>query len=147
MDFYIRKAVTADMYAVHGMVKQLATYEKAPEQVVTTPELYVIDFEANKFDVIVAVSATNEEIIGMALYYEAYSTWKGAYIWLEDFVVDETYRGKGIGKLLFDAVLEVAKQQNCILKWQVLDWNEPAIRFYDKYQAEYLHDWITCRLA
>lgn len=147
MDFYIRKAVTADMYAVHGMVKQLATYEKAPEEVITTPELYIVDFEANRFDVIVAVSAKNEEIIGMALYYRAYSTWKGSYIWLEDFVVDETYRGKGIGKLLFDAVLEVAKQQNCILKWQVLDWNEPAIRFYNKYQAEYLYDWITCRLA
>lgn len=146
MEITIRKAVSADMYAVHALVKELAVYERSPEQVATTPERYVIDFEQHKFDVLVAVSAKNNEIVGMALYYFPYSSWKGEYIWLEDFVVGETYRGLGIGKKLFEAVLHLAKTKNCIVKWQVLDWNEPAIQFYKKYEAEFLPEWITCRL-
>ncbi len=147
MQIQIRKATSADMYAVHGLVQQLAVYEKAAEEVITTAGDYVRDFELNKFDVIVAEATATGEIVGMALYYTAYSTWKGPYVWLEDFVVDERYRGMGFGKLLFEAVVGEATKLNTFLKWQVLDWNEPAIKFYEKYQSKFQTDWITCRLA
>lgn len=146
MEIIIRKAEIADMQAIHGLVQKLAEYEKSPQEVTTTPDTYRADFEQNRFDAIVAVSAENDTILGVALYYAAYSTWKGHYYWLEDFVVDDAFRGKGIGKLLFDKMLEITKAEGTFLKWQVLDWNAPAINFYDKYGAEYLKEWITCRL-
>jgi len=146
MEILIRKATSSDMLAVHALVQQLADYEKASEQLILTASDYVTDFELKKFDVIIAESTTTGAVMGMALFYAAYSTWKGSYIWLEDFVVDEQFRGFGCGKLLFDAVVKEAAQTNSFIKWQVLDWNEPAIKFYKKYKANFLSDWLTCRL-
>jgi len=130
---------------VHGLVKQLAVYERAPHDVITTPEMYATDFADKRFDVFVAEN--EKEIVGMALYYWAYSTWKGKYLWLEDFIVREDFRKHGVGKLLFDTLLEECKKENVLqLKWQVLDWNEPAIRFYEKYDCEWQKGWLTYRI-
>lgn len=146
MQITIRKAALHDMEKIHGLVYQLAVYERAPEEVITTPELYKKDFAERRFDAFVA--ETDNEIVGMALYYWAYSTWKGKYIWLEDFIVREDMRKHGIGKLLFDAVLdECKKEQVRVFKWQVLDWNTPAIKFYEKYNAEWQKEWLTYRIG
>lgn len=147
MELLIRKATSADMPTVHALVMQLAVYENAENEVTTTAADYIKDFEAKKFDVIVAESPVDKFILGMALFYTAYSTWKGNYTWLEDFVVEEAHRGKGVGKKLFDAVVLEANNLNTFLKWQVLDWNEPAINFYNKYATVYQKAWLTCRLG
>lgn len=133
------------MPAIFDLVMQLAIYEQAPDQVITSADRYLQDFSEGKFDALVAEEDATGRVVGMALYYFAYSTWKGQYLWLEDFVVEEAARGKGIGKSLFDAVIALAKETNTFLKWQVLDWNTPAMQFYDQYAAVYEKDWVTCR--
>ncbi|MFZ4542975.1 MAG: GNAT family N-acetyltransferase [Saprospiraceae bacterium] len=136
----IRKAERNDIPAIFALVKELAEYEKAPEAVITSEKIYLDDFTNAVFDAHVA--ELNGEIIGMALYYLAYSTWKGKMLYLEDFVVKSAHRRTGAGQLLFDAFLEEAKNRNCsMVKWQVLDWNEPAIRFYEKNNAIIESDW------
>ncbi len=148
MNITIRKATISDMPSVFNLVKELADYERSGAEVATSAEQYQKDFEANYFDAIVAEDSDNvNKIVGMALYYFPYSTWKGRYIWLEDFVVEESYRGKGVGKLLFDEMIAITKQHKTLLKWQVLDWNEQAIKFYKKYNSSFEHQWITCRLS
>ena len=149
MNIQLRKATISDMKAVYELVKQLAEFEKLPAEVKTTAETYEKDLAANYFEAIVAedLDLNENKIIGMALYYYAYSSWKGRYLWLEDFVVTENYRGKGIGILLFDEMINITKENKTILKWQVLDWNEPAINFYKKYNAEFMDGWITCRFT
>ena len=145
MEIKIRKAIISDIPRIHELVIQLAVYERAPEEVITTPEIYIQDFADNRFDAFVAEA--ENEIVGMALFYWAYSTWKGKYIWLEDFIVREDMRMHGIGKLLFDAVLNECKQENIkVFKWQVLDWNTPAIKFYEKYNSEWQKEWLTYRI-
>ncbi len=145
MDIKIRKAVSEDMIFIHHLVKQLAAFEKAPDDVITTSDQYEKDFSDKRFEVIVAEN--EKEIIGMAFYYFAYSTWKGKFIWLEDFIVLEEYRKHGIGKLLFDSLIDECKKQDVLqLKWQVLDWNTPAIKFYENYSAEFQRGWLTYRL-
>ncbi|HEY8388151.1 MAG TPA: GNAT family N-acetyltransferase, partial [Parasegetibacter sp.] len=95
-----------------------------------------------------AFCAESDNVIhGFALYYIRYSTWKGQRMYLEDIVVTENMRGKGIGKLLFDALIEEAKQKKLNgISWQVLDWNQPAINFYKKYKADFDSEWINCSL-
>lgn len=146
MQIKIRKAVTDDMPQIHNLVRQLAEFERAADEVITNEETYKKDFSENRFDAFVA--EIENEIVGMALFYWAYSTWKGKYIWLEDFIVREDMRMHGIGKLLFDAVLNECKQENVkVFKWQVLDWNTPAIKFYEKYNAEWQKEWLTYRIG
>lgn len=144
MNVEIRNAELSDMSDVFSLVNQLAAYERAAEEVTTSASVYERDFAEKKFDVIVAVH--EQKIIGMALYYIAYSTWKGNYLWLEDFVVNENYRGKGVGKLLFEEIIRLSKNYNAFFKWQVLDWNEPAISFYHRYGFEVQKEWLTCKL-
>lgn len=145
MEFEIRKGTTGDIPGVYSLVEELAVYEKAPDEVVTTPEEYVELLEDGLFELIVA--ETEGEIVGMALYYYTFSTWKGKMLYLEDFVVRQNQRGKGIGQAVFQAVIEEALRNNCaMMKWQVLDWNEPAIRFYDKYQAVFDKGWWNGKL-
>lgn len=140
MQISIRKATPADIPAIHSLVRELAIYEKAEEAFVATLAEYECDFAENVYDALVAEA--EGKVVGMALYYLAYSTWKGRMLYLEDFVVFEEYRRYGIGQLLFDAFLEVAKQGNCrLVKWQVLDWNEPALRFYEKNEAIIEKEW------
>lgn len=130
----IRPATEADIPAIHALVYELAVYEKEPEAVVTTPDEYLADFRAGLFSALVA--EVDGQIAGMMLYFMAYSTWKGKMLYLDDFVVNEAYRRYGIGQKLYDAFLAEAQRLGCRLaKWQVLDWNEPAINFYRKNEA------------
>src|ERR1044071_1765838 len=149
MSITVRRANRADVKQILRLVKELAEYERAPEEVVVTEEVLLRDGfgEHPLFYAFVAEDA-ERNIPGMALYYIKYSTWKGPCVFLEDIVVSQSERGKGIGKQLFEAVLHEAKSRGALrMEWQVLDWNEPAIRFYEKYQPEVLHEWLNYRLS
>lgn len=141
----IRKATLEDLPAIHELVRELAIYEKAEEEFTATLSDYESDFKENIFEALVAEK--EDRIVGMALYYMTYSTWKGKMLYLEDFVVNEALRRTGIGQQLFDAVLNVARTKGCrLLKWQVLDWNEPAISFYEKNKATIEKEWYNGKL-
>src|ERR1019366_5250428 len=134
MNIEIRKAEKKDCKRLMELIHQLAVYEKAPGEVTVTLD----HFEESGFGqnpVWRAVVADVDEIVqGFALYYIRYSTWKGQRMYLEDILVSQELRGKGVGKLLFDKLLEEAKGKKFAgVVWQVLDWNEPAINFYKKY--------------
>lgn len=145
MEVQLRKATKQDLPAIHGLVRELAIFERAEEAFVATLDEYERDFEARVFDAFVA--ELNGRVVGMSLYYVMYSTWKGQMLYLEDFVVEESMRGKGIGKKLFEAFLEEARRRKCrSVKWQVLDWNETAIRFYESYGAEIEKEWYNGRI-
>lgn len=137
----IRKATLADIPTVHDLVRELAIYEASEAAFTATLEDYTRDFEAGRFEVLVAETPT-DGVIGMAFFYETYSTWKGPMLWLEDFVVKEAHRRSGAGQLLFDAYVAEARQRGSrLVKWQVLDWNEPALNFYRRQQAIIETNW------
>ena len=142
----IRKANRSDVAAIFGLIQELALYEKAPEQVTNTADNLAQDlFDKNLCEAIVA--ELDSGIVGFALYYTSYSTWKGACLYLEDFYVKEDKRKHGIGQLLFDEILLIAKRSNVKrMDWQVLAWNEPAIQFYQKQQALLDPEWLNGRL-
>jgi len=141
----IRKIKASEMQKAYELVRELAIYEKAEESLTIGLEEYNQQFEEQLFDILVAEH--NSTIIGMALYYPTFSTWKGKMMYLEDFVVQEAFRKSGVGQLLFDAFLEEAKTQDCkLVKWQVLDWNEPAINFYKKNDATIEDEWLSCKI-
>ena len=143
----IRVGTKADLPRVLELVKELAEYEKASHEVINTVELMEHDgFGPNPiFGLFVA--ELNGRIVGISLYYWRYSTWKGKRLYLEDIVVTQSVRGKGIGKLLFDRTMQHALDENCSgMMWQVLDWNEPAINFYKKYESKLDNGWINCNL-
>jgi len=147
MKITIRQSQKEDMPKVLEYIQELATYEKAPDEMVNTVEdLEKNGFGDNKvFDCLVA--EVENIVVGFALYYTGYSTWKGRTLYLEDFLVSEDYRGKGIGKLLFNQVILEAKKRDVKrMDWQIIDWNEPAINFYKKYNATLDGEWINGRL-
>jgi GNAT superfamily N-acetyltransferase len=147
MDFTIRPATKNDLPEVLGLVKELALYEKAPEEVtITLAELEKDGFgETPLFWIILAENENG--IMGMSFYYVRYSTWKGKGLYLEDIVVKEEFRGKKIGKVLFEETIKAAKEMNAkLMTWQVLDWNEPALNFYKKFDAEMDGEWINGKL-
>jgi len=133
MSIIIRKAVEEDCPQMVKLVHELALYEKLPDEV-TIDFNHFVESGFGENPVWWALVAENEEeIIGFALYYIRFSTWKGQRMYLEDLLVTEKMRGKGVGKLLFDKLIEEAKEKNLSgIAWQVLDWNEPAINFYKK---------------
>ena len=136
----IRKGIESDLQDIHRLVGELARYEHGEAEFTATLLDYIRDFRDGVFQTLVAESGGR--IIGMALYYLTYSTWKGTMLYLEDVVVEEYHRRHGIGHKLFRAFLEEANQLNCrLVKWQVLDWNEPAVRFYKKIGATIEKDW------
>lgn len=140
MEFEIRKGTAEDIPGVYSLVQELADFENAPDEVITTEEEYIRLYNEALFDFIVAES--KDDIVGIALFYYTFSTWKGKMMYLEDFVVRKEHRRKGIGKALFEGVIEVAERTDCaLMKWQVLDWNEKAIRFYDKYDSTFDKEW------
>lgn len=144
MDIEIRKAKKNDLAAIYDLVVELAIYEKEPTAVTATLEEYHQDFEEGCFEALVAVQ--DEVVIGMMLYYMTYSTWKGKMLYLEDFVVKNDSRKLGIGQLLYNALLKEACHKKAkLIKWQVLDWNTPAIKFYEKNKAHIEKDWWTCK--
>jgi GNAT superfamily N-acetyltransferase len=143
----IRTGIKSDLPRALELVKELALFEKAPEQVTNTVAMMEKDgFGPNPiFGFFVAVE--DAQIIALSLYYWRYSTWKGRRLYLEDIIVTESYRGKGIGKKLFDRTLQHALDTDCTgMMWQVLDWNEPAINFYKKYGSSLSNEWINCNL-
>jgi len=144
----IRNASPADCIAVHSLIQELAVFEKAADEVeVSVEQLEQDAFGVNKI-VEIRVAEHNGEVVGAALTYEKYSTWKGRSLHLEDLIVKESHRGKGIGSMLFNEIVKLCKDRGYgRMEWQVLDWNEPAIEFYKKYGTTYLHDWLDCRLT
>ena len=145
MKVTIRKATAEDLPSIYDLVVSLAVYEKAEHEVTATLTDYQNDFAAGIFQAHVAV--LEGKIVGMVLYYMNYSTWKGRMLYLEDFVVFEEYRRYGIGQLLWNELAEEAKRQEArLLKWQVLDWNEPAIKFYEKNNATIEKEWFNGKI-
>lgn len=147
MNITIRTGKKEDLNRVLELVKELALFERAPEQVTNTIEMMETDgFGPNPvYGMFVAQNA--DGIVGLSLYYYRYSTWKGKRLYLEDIIVTETARGRGIGKLLFERTMQKVLEDKCTgMAWQVLDWNEPAINFYKKYGASISAEWLDCAL-
>lgn len=144
---HIRRAIKEDCPRLLELVKELAIYEKAPDEVTVTLE----HFEASGFgnDPVwwAFVAEENGIVLGFALYYIRYSTWKGQAMYLEDILVTESARGKGIGKLLMEELIrEAAEKKFNRITWQVLEWNEPAINFYKKFNANFDPEWVNCSI-
>ncbi len=141
----IRKAEKKDLNAIYDLVYELALYEKEPEALTASRQDYENDFSEGLFEALVAEE--EGEVLGMMLFYNTYSTWKGKMLYLEDFVVKESCRGRGIGQLLFDTFMDTAREKNArIVKWQVIDWNEPALKFYEKNKAIVEKNWWNCKI-
>jgi GNAT superfamily N-acetyltransferase len=143
----IRKATKNDMPSVLELIQELATFEKEPDAVVVTVEDLIRDgFSENPlFHCFVA--EVDNEIIGMALYYYRFSTWKGKTIHLEDLIVKESKRGRGAGFALYKEIIKKGKAENVRrIEWNVLDWNTPAIDFYEKSGAKVLGDWRVVQM-
>lgn len=162
MSVLIRRVVKEDCPRLLELVKELAEYEKAPNEVTVSLEHFTESGFGEKpvWWAFVAAAQPSEsgppsplerelegEVLGFALYYIRYSTWKGQAMYLEDIIVTEKARGRGIGKLLFDRLVEEAKEKGFKrIVWQVLEWNEPAINFYKKYNAKFDAEWVNCSI-
>lgn len=143
----IREAVPGDEKAIFALVCALAEYERAPEEVVNTPEKLAGDLFSDPVCEALVVESEDGTIVGFALYYTSYSTWKGRCLYLEDFFVLPEYRRGGIGSTLFQRVVEIARNRGVRrMDWQVLDWNEPAMAFYRRQGAILDDGWINGRL-
>lgn len=141
----IRRAKRGDETQIMGLVHELALYEKAPEEVINTPEQLAIDLFDDKIcDCF--VYELDGAIRGIALYYISYSTWRGRCLYLEDLYIQPAYRRGGIGRILFQKLIDEAKTLKVKrMDWQVLDWNEPAIKFYESIGATLDPEWINGR--
>ena len=153
MNIIIRKAEKVDCVRMMELVRELALYEKAPNEVTVDLNHFIESgFGPNPVWWAYVAEITNEDnskqIVGFALYYIRYSTWKGQRMYLEDIIVTESMRGNGIGKKLFDQLILVCKEQQFKgITWQVLDWNEPAINFYKKFDGvQFDGAWVNCSL-
>jgi GNAT superfamily N-acetyltransferase len=147
MAINIRSAVKEDCPRLMELINELAVFEKAPEEVTAT----LAHFMESGFGASPVwwafVAEEDNYIEGFALYYIRYSTWKGQRMYLEDLIVTEKMRGRGLGKMLFDRLIDEAKEKKFTgLVWQVLDWNEPAINFYKKYNARFDAGWVNCAI-
>ena len=141
----IRKATIEDCPGMLELIRELAEYEKAPEQVTVDPKHFEESgFGENPVWWAFVVEDAMSNIIAFALYYIRYSTWKGQVMYLEDILVTESMRGKGIGKMLIERLKEEAMEKGFKrITWQVLDWNEPAINFYKKFDAKFDPEWVN----
>ncbi len=164
MSITIRKAVKEDCKRMMELIQELALYEKAPDEVTVDFDHFVESGFGEKpvwWAYVAELPPTSDlprtelprtlvrgEVVGFALYYIRYSTWKGQRLYLEDILVTEKMRGKGVGKLLFDRLIKECKEKNYSgMAWQVLDWNEPAINFYKKYEGvNFDAEWLNCIL-
>ncbi|MBL4675114.1 MAG: GNAT family N-acetyltransferase [Mucilaginibacter sp.] len=147
-EFNLRVATKSDCPRLMELIRELALFERAPDEVTVSLE----EFEEAGFGPHPVWKAFVVEIDGVvvafALYYVRYSTWKGSRLYLEDLIVTEDYRGKGLGKLLFDRLFQEVRELGFSgMVWQVLDWNEPAINFYKKYGADLDAGWLNASLS
>ena len=143
----IRKGIAADLPEVMELIKELAEYERALDKVETTENILLEDGfgDSPSFQFLVAIH--QEKIVGLSLFYYRYSTWKGKGLYLEDLIVTRKYRGKGIGKDLLKETAKYALKSNCTaMYWQVLDWNTPAIDFYQSLGTKFDGEWINCKI-
>jgi GNAT superfamily N-acetyltransferase len=147
MNVKIRKGNKKDLPMVLELIKELALYEKALDQVTNTLSQMEKDGFGDSPIFGFFVAEQEASIIGLSLYYFRYSTWKGKRLYLEDIIVTEKERGTGLGKQLFEKTMELSIEEECTgMMWQVLDWNEPAINFYRKYNAKIDGEWLNCHL-
>jgi GNAT superfamily N-acetyltransferase len=148
MNLSIRYAIESDCERMLELIHELAVYEKAPDEV-TVSLTHFIDAGFGKNPVWKAfVAEVDGHVEGFALFYIRYSTWKGCRLYLEDFIVTEKMRGQGIGKILFEETVKYAKENNFSgMVWQVLDWNQPAINFYNKYKSTLEAGWLNAALS
>jgi len=143
----IRKGEIKDMYAVLELIQELATFEKEPDAVVLTVDDLIRDGFGNNPLFYTLIAELEGEIVGMALYYYRYSTWKGRTIHLEDLIVKEKMRGSGLGFALYTEIIAQGKRDKVRrVEWNVLDWNTPAIDFYKKSGAKVLDDWLVAQM-
>lgn len=144
----ITKGTAQHVEAAFALVQQLAVFENGLHEVTNTIEKMLSDGFGNNPCFSMLVALLDDVVVGIAIYFTKYSTWKGRGVYLEDIVVTQHHRGKGIGKLLFDAVWQEAQKQQAVqLHWQVLDWNTSAISFYKKYPATFDQEWINCKIC
>eukprot|EP01100_Stratorugosa_tubuloviscum_P000350 TRINITY_DN1074_c0_g1_i2.p1 TRINITY_DN1074_c0_g1~~TRINITY_DN1074_c0_g1_i2.p1 ORF type:complete len:178 (-),score=74.07 TRINITY_DN1074_c0_g1_i2:98-631(-) len=147
--YCIRKAIESDCNCIAQLIRNLAEYEKEPQEAKLTGEDLLRDGfgETKLFECLIVEIEQTKEIIGFALYFNIYSTWKGRSLHLEDFYIEPEHRSKGLGKALFGKVVEQASILNCArLCWAVLDWNQSAIDFYERNFGQLLRDWVPCRM-
>ena len=143
----IRSGTKADLPAILGLIRELAVYEHAEHEVKNTIEMMEEDGFGARPVFGSFVAEEDGKIHGIAIYYYRYSTWKGRRLWLEDIVVTESMRGRGLGKQLFERVMRKTIEEGCTgMMWQVLDWNTPSIEFYKRYDARLDPEWINCHL-
>ena len=144
----IRKAIKEDCQSMMQLIHELAVYEKAPNEVTVSFDHFVESGFGEKPVWWAFVAEAENKVVGFALYYIRYSTWKGQRMYLEDILVNEPWRGKGIGKLLFDELIKESKERKFSgMMWQVLDWNKPAINFYKKFEdVNFDNEWVNCSL-
>ena len=148
MNIKIRKALKEDCLRILELVRELALYEKAPDEVTVTLEHFQESGFGKNPVWWAFVAEVEGKVEGFALYYIRFSTWKGQRMYLEDFYVTEETRSNGLGKLLFDRLIIEAKEKKLTgIVWQVLDWNQPAINFYKKYNASFDSGWINCAVS
>ncbi len=146
--FKIRKGTKDDLPQVLSLIKELALYERAQQEVTNTLESMEQDGFGPQPIYFLWVAEKNNIIVGIAICYVRYSTWKGQMLYLEDIVVTESERGQKIGKALMETVIGFAKENNYKgLLWQVLDWNQPAIQFYKKFNAQFDGEWFNVKLS
>lgn len=147
MSFSILPAQPAHVSAMMQLIKELAQFEKAPHEVIATEQTLLTHGFSEKPLYVAWVATVEPDIVGMSLCYVRYSTWKGPVLYLEDLIVTESHRGKGIGKALFEQTLTYAREkQYNKLVWQVLDWNTPAIDFYRSYGANMDPEWLNASI-
>ena len=144
----IRKGKKQDLPYVLGLIKELAKYENSLEEVsITIKDLENDGFGNHPFYWFL-VAENKGKIIGLSFYFIRYSTWKGKFLFLEDFVIKKAYRKKGVGSLLFEETINICKELKCNgMCWQVLDWNKSAINFYKKYNANISSAWLNGKLS
>ncbi|MEO6884170.1 MAG: GNAT family N-acetyltransferase [Bacteroidia bacterium] len=149
MEYILRQGEKRDLAALLELIKDLAAFEKASDEVaVTVQELERDGFGATPIFHFFVAETSEKKIVGIALYYIKYSTWKGKCVFLEDIIVKESFRKFGIGKKLFQEVVKVAKSMKARrMEWQVLNWNESAIEFYKKLNSHFDAEWINCKLT
>ncbi len=143
----IRKAEYNDFIHIYNLIKELAVFEQAPNEPSNPLKKFIEEGTCKnpRFQVIVAEQ--EDQILGMALYYFGYSSWKGSMLYLDDLIVAENYRYQGIGKLLLEEIINIAKEEKMNqIRWHVLNWNEPAIEFYKKYPVSFDDEWITVKM-